>query len=146
MKFLITRTDDAQDLPLPSRATPLSAGLDLHANVHEDTIIKPSERRPIPTGIKIALPQGYEAQIRPRSGLALQYGISMLNSPATIDADYRGELKATLINLGGEPFVIRRGDRIAQMVICPVAMAEFTEVDVLPESARGEGGFGHSGV
>ena len=146
MKFLIKRTEDARDLPLPSRATPLSAGMDLYANVFEDTTIKPGERKLIPTGIKIALPAGYEAQVRPRSGLALRYGISMPNAPATIDADYRGELKAILINLGSDPFVIKRGDRIAQIVICPIAMVEFTETGNLPESERGEGGFGHSGV
>jgi len=144
--FLIKRTDDAMDLPLPSRATPLSAGLDLRANVKADVIIAPGERALIPTGIKIALPKGYEAQVRPRSGLALKYGIGMVNSPATVDADYRGELKAILINWGSEPFVVRRGERIAQMVLSRVAMVEFVEVDSLPESARGEGGFGHSGV
>ena len=143
--FLISRTEDSRDLPMPSRATPQSAGLDLHANVHEATVISPLERKLIPTGIKIALPYGYEAQIRPRSGLALKHGISMPNSPATVDADYRGELGVILINLGTEPYIVRRGDRIAQMVICPVVMFDFTETDRLPESSRGEGGYGHSG-
>lgn len=143
--FLISRTKDAGDLPLPSRATPLSAGLDLYANIQEPITLKPMERKLIPTGIKIALPQAYEAQVRPRSGLAIHHGISMPNSPATVDADYRGELKVILINLGTEPYTIQRGDRIAQMVICPVAMVEFLETDCLPESIRGEGGFGHSG-
>ena len=146
MKFLISRTDDAMDLQLPKRATPGSAGLDLCANVHEDVVLLPGERRMIPTGIKIALPHGYEAQVRPRSGLAINSGISMLNTPATIDADYRGELKAILINLGSEPFTVRRGDRIAQMIVCPVVMADFVETENLPESIRGNKGFGHSGV
>lgn len=141
--FLIQRTPDARDLPLPSRATPQSAGLDLHSNV--TTTIPPGERKLIPTGIKIALPPCYEAQVRPRSGLALHHGLGMPNSPATVDADYRGELKIILINWGNEPFEINRGDRIAQMVICQVAMVNFTETDSLPESSRGEGGFGHSG-
>ena len=142
-KFLIQRTEDARDLPLPKRATPLSAGLDLHSNI--DAALKPGERKLIPTGIKIALPYGCEAQIRPRSGLALKYGIGIPNSPATIDADYRGELMVLLINWGSEVFLINRGDRIAQMVICPVVMAEFTESPELPESIRGDGGFGHTG-
>jgi dUTP pyrophosphatase len=120
--------------------------MDLHANVHEDTVINPGERKLIPTGIKIALPYGYEAQARPRSGLALRHGIGMVNAPATIDADYRGELKAILINLGDEPFTVRRGYRVAQMVVCPVAMVQFTEAESLPGSVRGEGGFGHSGL
>lgn len=145
MNFLIQRTPDALDLPLPTRATPLSSGLDLHANVHEDVKIATGERKLVPTGIKIALPMGYEAQIRPRSGLALNFGIGIPNAPATIDADYRGELKVLLINWGSDDFIVRRGERIAQMVICPVAMVEFTEASDLPESIRGEGGFGHSG-
>jgi len=144
--FLIKRTDDAKDLPLPSRATPLSAGLDLRANVQDEVTIAPGERILIPTGIMIALPEGYEAQVRPRSGLALRYGIGMPNSPATVDADYRGELKVILINWGSEPFVVRRGERIAQLVLCGIIMAEFAEVDSLPDSTRGEGGFGHSGL
>ena len=144
--FLLMRTSDAKDLPLPRRATPLSSGLDLHANVHEPTTVAPRERKLIPTGLRIALPKGYEAQIRSRSGLALQNGIGMPNAPATIDADYRGELKVILINLGSETFEIQRGDRIAQMVICPISTMDYKETDSLPESQRGEGGFGHSGV
>ena len=143
--FLIERTADAKDLPLPARATPMSSGLDLRANVFADVVIGPGERALIPAGIKIALPMGFEAQIRPRSGLAVKYGIGLPNSPATIDADYRGELKVPLINWGSEAFTIQRGDRIAQLVICQVAMVDFTEADILPDSARGEGGFGHSG-
>ncbi|MCL2421960.1 MAG: dUTP diphosphatase [Defluviitaleaceae bacterium] len=143
--FLIKRTEDALDLPLPARGTPSSSGLDLHANVHEDIVIKPGERVLIPVGISIAIPHGYEAQVRPRSGLAIRHGIGMINAPATIDADYRGEIKAILINFGAEPFVVSRGDRIAQMVICPVTMIQLTEADNLPESIRGDGGFGHTG-
>jgi len=143
--FLIKRTDDAKDLPLPSRATPMSAGMDLRANVQNEMVIAPGERKRVPTGIKIALPFGYEAQIRARSGLALKFGIGTVNSPATIDADYRGELTVLLINWGSKPFVIQRGDRIAQIVICEVVMKVFTEAENLPESTRGEGGFGHSG-
>ena len=143
-KFLIQRTEDAKDLPLPKRATPLSAGLDLHSNV--DAVLKSGERKVIPTGIKIALPYGYEAQIRPRSGLALKHGIGIPNSPATIDADYRGEVHVILVNLSPRPFTVNRGDRIAQLVVAPVAMIEFTESDSLPESMRGDGGFGHSGT
>ena len=144
--FLFSRTKDAQDLPLPSRATPHSAGMDLHANIHEDILLKPGKCERIPTGICTAMPPGYEAQIRPRSGLAYKYGVTMLNAPGTIDADYRGEIHAILINLGDEPYIIRRGDRIAQMVIASVVLTEFTEVDDLPDSIRGKGGFGHSGV
>jgi len=147
--FLLMRTEDAHDLPLPARATPLSAGLDLRANVHSDVPIEPGERKLIPTGIIIALPSGFEAQVRPRSGLALRYGIGILNSPGTVDADFRGEVNVLLINWGVETFIIRRGERIAQMVICPVEMADFTEVNSLsemPNSQRGEGGYGHSGM
>jgi len=144
--FLIQRCEDAKDLALPQRATALSAGLDLRANVHETVTLNAGDRKLIPVGIKIALPAGYEAQVRPRSGLAIRNGISIPNSPATVDADYRGELMVPLINLGQEPFEINRGDRIAQMVIAQVALVEFTETDSLPESERGEGGFGHSGV
>jgi len=143
--FLIVRTEDANDLPLPTRATPSSSGLDLYANVHSEIVIAPGERKLISVGIKIAIPHGYEAQIRPRSGLALRYGIGIPNAPATVDADYRGELKVILINWGEAPFVVCRGDRIAQMVICPVAIVAFTEAKSLPESIRGEGGFGHTG-
>lgn len=152
MSFYIVRTEDAKDLPLPARATPASSGMDLHANVTSDVIIKPGERKLVPIGIKIVLPIGYEAQLRPRSGLALKAGIGLVNSPATIDADYRGEIKVILINWGDENFIICRGDRVAQMVICPVAMPEFIEVAdftsqvELLKTQRGEGGFGHSGI
>jgi len=145
-KFLITRTHDAQDLPLPKRQTPGAAGMDLHANVHEPIIIKRGERVLVPTGIRLALPIGYEVQVRPRSGLAFNFGVTVLNAPGTVDADYRGELCALLINLGAEDFVVRRGDRIAQMVLAKVEMAGFDEVESLPDSARGDGGYGSTGV
>lgn len=144
--FLIKRTDDACDLPLPSRQTAEAAGMDLYANVHEDVCITKGARALIPTGIKIAIPVGYEAQVRPRSGLALKYGISIPNAPATVDSDYRGELKVILMNLGDDDFFVRRGERIAQMVIARVEMVDFTETDELPDSERGTGGFGHTGV
>ncbi len=144
--FYIKRTDDAKDLELPKYMTIGSAGMDLYANVSEETILKQGERKLIPTGIMIDIPVGYEAQIRPRSGLAYKHGVTVLNSPGTIDSDYRGEIKALLINHGQEDFKINRGDRICQMVIARVSMISFEEVDVLSDTVRGDGGFGHSGV
>lgn len=141
-EFLISRTND--DLPLPTRQTNMAAGFDLHATI--DAEIKKGERLLIPTGIKIALPFGYEAQIRPRSGLALKHGITVLNTPGTVDADYRGELKVLLINLGQEDFIVNKGDRIAQMVIAKVETVEFKLVEELPESERGDKGYGSTGV
>ena len=132
--------------PLPAYATVQSAGMDLRANIDEPIVLKPLERRLIPTGLHIALPAGYEAQVRPRSGLALKKGITVLNSPGTIDADYRGEVGVRLINLSQEDFVVNDGERIAQMVIARHEQAEFVEVDVLNETERGEGGYGHTGV
>jgi len=132
--------------PLPQYATPQSAGMDLRANLSEPVTLKPLERRLIPTGLHIALPAGYEAQVRPRSGLALKKGITVLNSPGTIDADYRGEIGVVLINLSQEPFVVNDGERIAQMVIARHEQGELTEVEVLDETERGEGGYGHTGV
>lgn len=134
------------DYDLPSYATELSAGLDLRANIAESKTINTLERCLIPTGLKIGLPEGFEAQIRPRSGLALKHGITVLNSPGTIDADYRGEIGVILVNLSDEPFTINPGERIAQMVIVRHEQAQFVEVDSLSESERGEGGFGHTGV
>lgn len=145
VRVAIWREPEARDLPLPSYGTSGSAGVDLYAAVKEPVVLQPGERRLIPTGIRIALPPGYEAQVRPRSGLALQYGIGMVNSPGTIDSDYRGEIAVILINWGSEPFTIHRGDRIAQLVVAPVAHIEWDEQEQLPESARGEGGFGHTG-
>ena len=131
--------------PLPAYATPQSAGLDLRANLDEPVTLMPLQRALIPTGLRIALPTGMEAQIRPRSGLALKHGITVLNSPGTIDADYRGLIGVILVNLSQEPFVIQDGERIAQMVIARHEQAEWVETDTLDETARGEGGFGHGG-
>ncbi|MZR29742.1 dUTP diphosphatase [Sneathiella litorea] len=142
----ITRLPHGESLPLPSYETVDSAGMDLRAAVDDDVEILPGGRRLIPTGFKIALPRGYEAQIRPRSGLALKKGITLPNSPGTIDADYRGEVGIILLNAGEETFVIQRGDRIAQMVVAPVLQACWREVEDLDETARGEGGFGSTGV
>lgn len=130
---------------MPTYATPLSAGVDLRANIEESIELKPLERKLIPTGIYMALPEGYEAQIRPRSGLAAKHGITVLNTPGTIDADYRGEIKVILINLSSTPFVIEDGERICQMVIAQHAHVEWQEVDSLDETERGAGGFGHTG-
>jgi dUTP pyrophosphatase len=132
--------------PLPAYATVQSAGMDLRANLDAPVTLKPMERRLIPTGLHIALPAGYEAQVRPRSGLALKKGITVLNSPGTIDADYRGEVGVLLINLSQEEFVVNDGERIAQMVIAKHETACFVEVDVLDETERGEGGYGHTGT
>ncbi len=132
--------------PLPQYATSQSAGMDLRANLDEPVTLQPLERRLIPTGLHIALPAGYEAQVRPRSGLALKKGITVLNTPGTIDADYRGEIGVVLINLSQEPFVVNDGERIAQMVIARHEQGKFVEVEVLDETERGEGGYGHTGV
>jgi deoxyuridine 5''-triphosphate nucleotidohydrolase (dut) len=131
--------------PLPQYATSLSAGVDLRANLDEPTTMLPLERKLIPTGLFIELPEGYEAQIRPRSGLAIKKGITILNSPGTIDADYRGEICVILINLSNEPFVIEDGERICQMVIASHEQAEWIEAEELSETDRGAGGFGHTG-
>lgn len=131
--------------PLPQYATALSAGVDLRANLDEPVTLQPGERKLIPTGLRIALPAGVEAQVRPRSGLALKHGITVLNTPGTIDADYRGLIGVILINLGSEAFVINDGERIAQMVIARHEQAEWELVETLSETERGDGGFGHSG-
>lgn len=141
----ITRLPHAEGLDLPAYATPLSAGVDLAAAVAQDVTIAPGGRALIPTGCAIALPPGFEAQVRPRSGLALKHGITVLNSPGTIDADYRGEIGVILANLGAEPFTITRGARIAQLVVAPVARVAWVESRDLPESERGTGGFGSTG-
>ena len=132
--------------PLPQYATEQSAGMDLRANLDEPVTLKPLERKLIPTGLHIALPAGFEAQVRPRSGLALKKGITVLNTPGTIDADYRGEISVVLINLSQEDFIVNDGERIAQMVIARHEKADFIEVEVLDETERGEGGYGHTGV
>jgi dUTP pyrophosphatase len=142
----ITRLPHGADLPLPAYETAGAAGMDLRAAIGESVTLAPGERTAVPTGIAIALPAGYEAQVRARSGLARRHGIAMVNAPGTVDSDYRGELQVLLINLGQEPFTLTRGDRIAQMVVAPVARASFVEVDTLDETARGAGGFGSTGV
>lgn len=142
----VTRLDPAtRDIPLPSYATEHAAGMDLRAAVPADVILRPGETQLIPTGIAIALPPGYEAQIRPRSGLAIKHQIGILNAPGTIDADYRGEVKIILTNFGTSDFAVKRGERIAQMVIAPYVRASWAEVDSLDETDRGAGGFGHTG-
>ena len=133
------------DLPLPRYMTEHASGADLFAAVEQSIAINPGERTLVPTGLAVSVPPGYEAQIRPRSGLALKHGVTLLNSPGTIDADYRGEIRLIVINHGGEPFTVARGDRLAQMVICRTFRAEFKEVVVLDETTRNAGGFGHTG-
>lgn len=145
MQVQFRRVRDNHDLALPSYQTALSAGLDLRADVREDVRLKPGERTLVPTGLAMQIPAGFEGQVRPRSGLALKNGVALVNAPGTIDADYRGEIGVILINHGQDEFVIRRGDRIAQLVICPVIQAEIIEVDALETSDRGSGGFGSTG-
>ncbi len=140
----ITRLGHGDGLPLPSYETQGSAGMDLRAA--EETVLKPGERCLMPTGFAIALPTGFEAQVRPRSGLAVKHGVTVLNAPGTIDSDYRGEIKVPLINHGQQDFVIARGDRIAQMIVTAVAQARWIEVETLDNTARGVGGFGSSGT
>jgi len=142
----IQRLDHGAGLPLPAYATDDSAGLDLAAAIADEHILPPGGRELVPTGFSIALPRGFEAQVRPRSGLALRTGVTVLNSPGTIDADYRGEIGVILINLGSEPFVIRRGERIAQLVVAPVSRVAWRESAELSESRRGAGGFGSTGA
>ncbi|MEN3038269.1 MAG: dUTP diphosphatase [Candidatus Kryptonium sp.] len=146
IKIKITRLRQNHDLPLPKYATEGSAGMDLYADVDSEVVLKPGEIALIPTGIAIELPLGYEAQIRPRSGLAINHGITLLNTPGTIDSDYRGEIKIILVNLGKKEFTIKRGDRIAQMVISKYAKVEWEEVRELNSTKRGVGGFGHTGI
>ena len=146
VEIKIKRLEHAKDLPLPRYMTEQSAGMDIYAAIDSEILLMPGQRALIPTGIAIELPDGFEAQIRPRSGLAMEYGIGMLNSPGTIDPDYRGEIKVILINLGNKPFKIKRGDRIAQMVINKTVKAVFKETDKLSPTKRGEKGFGHTGI
>ena len=142
----VTRLPGSADLPLPQPATAGAAGLDLRACLAGALTIAPGTRALVPTGIAVALPPGYEAQVRPRSGLALRTGLTLLNSPGTVDADYRGEIQVLMVNLGEAPVVLERGDRIAQLVVQPVPRVEWEEVEALPVSARGGGGFGHTGT
>jgi dUTP pyrophosphatase len=146
LRVALRRLPHGADLPLPAYATPQSAGMDLLAAVDAPTTLAPGERRLIPTGIVLALPAGFEAQVRPRSGLALRHGVTVLNSPGTIDADFRGEIGVILVNLGQAPVTIARGDRIAQLVVAPVARVSWDEGDALAETVRGAGGFGSTGV
>lgn len=146
MKLQILRLPHASDLPLPSYATEGSAGLDLLAAIDGEILIPPGERTLVPTGLSIALPLGYEAQVRPRSGLALNHGITLINAPGTIDSDYRGEIKCPMINHGQEVFRITRGMKIAQMIIARHEIADLEEVSELPSSVRGAGGFGSTGT
>lgn len=146
VRIEITRREDCVDVPLPRYETDGAAGMDMAAAVDEPVTLAPGERALIPCGFSLALPEGYEAQVRPRSGLAVRHGISMVNAPGTIDSDYRGEVKVPLINLGQEPFTITRRMRIAQMVVAPVLRVEWDSVVDLRETVRGEGGFGHTGV
>jgi dUTP pyrophosphatase len=145
VRVQVRRLPEGADLPLPAPATPGAAGLDLRACLKEPLSIAPGARALVPTGIAVALPPGYEAQVRPRSGLALRTGLTLLNSPGTVDADYRGEIQVLMINLGGEAVQVVRGDRIAQLVVQPVPRVEWEEVADLPASSRGAGGFGHTG-
>ncbi len=131
---------------MPSYETAGSAGMDIAAAVKDDVVIDPGEWSLIPCGFSMALPPGYEAQVRPRSGLAVKHGVSLVNAPGTIDSDYRGEVKVPMINHGSEPFTVTRGMRIAQMIVAPVSQTELVEVEELPDTARGSGGFGHTGV
>ena len=141
----VKRLKNNTDLPLPSYQSDASSGLDLHAAVNKDLTLEPGDIKLIPTGLSISLPEGYEAQIRPRSGLALQHGLGFVNAPGTIDADYRGEIGIIAINLGKKPLTIKRGERVAQMVINAVSRAIVKEVNELDTTQRGKGGFGHSG-
>lgn len=145
IRVQLRRLAHAADLPLPAYQTPGSAAMDLPAAVDGDIEVAPGEVTLVPTGLTIALPDGYEAQVRPRSGLAVQHGLTLPNSPATIDSDYRGEIRVPVINLGSEPVRIERGMRIAQLLVAPVPKVVWDEVDTLPDSERGEGGFGHTG-
>ncbi len=145
IRFLRLRPDTDSDIPLPKYMTPQASGMDVFAAVTESVILEPGKIDLIPTGFAMALPQGFEAQVRPRSGLAVKHGIGLINSPGTIDADYRGEVMIAVINLSRQPYTIHRGDRIAQMVINKVFQAEIHEVNQLEETDRNTGGFGHTG-
>ncbi len=146
IKIRIKRKDSAKDLPVPSYATEGSSGVDLYADVEQDEVLVPGQIKLVSCGIYIEMPRGYEAEVRPRSGLAIKHGISLVNSPGTIDSDYRGLINLIVINLGKEDYVIQRGQRLAQMVFKEVARAEFVEVEELDETKRAHGGFGHTGV
>jgi dUTP pyrophosphatase len=142
----IIKLDSAKDLPLPSYATPDAAGMDLRSASYDPIVLSPGQRELVPTGLIVEIPRGYEGQVRPRSGLALKHGISLVNTPGTIDSDYRGELKVIMINHGEDTFMVNYGDRIAQLVIAPAVQAQIVEVAEISESERGSGGFGSTGV
>jgi dUTP diphosphatase len=146
MRVRIKRLPAARDLPLPSHASAGSAGFDLRAAIGEEVVLRPGERLLVPTGLVLEIPPGWEGQVRPRSGLALRHGIGVANAPGTIDSDYRGEVAVILINLGESPFILRRGDRVAQLVISPVETVEWEEAETFEESGRGDSGFGSTGV
>ncbi|HZF10193.1 MAG TPA: dUTP diphosphatase [Thermoanaerobaculia bacterium] len=146
MKIPVRRLPAARDLPLPTPASPGSAGLDLRAAVPAELTLQPGERSLVPTGLAVAIPPGWEGQVRPRSGLAIRHGIGLVNAPGTIDSDYRGEVSVLLVNHGQEPFTVRRGDRIAQLLLARAEPIEWQEEEELPGTARGEGGFGSTGV
>jgi dUTP pyrophosphatase len=146
LRVEVVQTSNAAGLGLPSYATSGSAGMDLQAAVDERVTLLPGQRAAIPTGIAVALPEGFEAQIRPRSGMAIKHGLTVVNAPGTIDSDYRGEIKALMINLGQAPVTIEKGDRIAQLVVAPIVRVQWAQVEQLPSSQRGAGGFGHTGV
>lgn len=146
IRVAVSRLPHGADLPLPGYATEHSAGMDLYAALAGDLTLAPMERALVPTGLAIALPDGFEAQVRPRSGLAAKNGVTVLNSPGTVDADYRGEVKVILVNLSQEPFTVSRGMRIAQMIVAPVTRVAWDEMDTLEETSRGTGGFGSTGT
>lgn len=146
MKIPIRRLDHARDLPLPEPASPGAAGVDLRAAVDGEIVLRPGERTAVPTGLVVEIPRGFEGQVRPRSGLALRHGVTLANPPGTIDSDYRGEVKVLLMHLGEEPLTIRRGDRVAQLVLARVEGVEWVEREELGTSERGAGGFGSTGV
>jgi dUTP pyrophosphatase len=146
IEVLVRRLPHAAELPLPAYATPDASGADVAAAVKEDVVLKPMERRAVPTGLVVAVPPGYEVQVRPRSGLALHHGVTVANAPGTVDSDYRGELMVILVNLGNESYTVKRGERIAQLVLAPVVHGTFTEREELPPSQRGSGGFGSTGA
>ncbi len=145
VRLAVERLPHGRDLPLPQYMSPGASGLDLLAAVSEPVTLAPGERRLIPTGLRLSLPPGHEGQVRPRSGLALRHGVTLLNSPGTIDADFRGEVAVILVNLGEQPFTVQRGERVAQLVVAPVARVEWDEEGELDTTERGAGGFGHTG-
>ena len=146
MKVRFQRVEGNTDLPVPERMTPGSAGMDLRACVAEPVLLEAGRRAKIPTGFRVEIPPGFEGQVRPRSGLAIRHGVTLLNAPGTVDSDYRGEVQVILVNHGDEPFTVSRGERIAQMVIGPVAALPTEEAESLSETSRGKGGFGHTGT